>query len=73
MPPYFCTAPGPAPVPVGQVEVEGQTYAIEALANGNWRVPVDGAAVTCLHPDTRACYWSVRNYLQSRQLLDDLG
>ena len=57
----------------GAVEVNGITYPLVSLANGTWRAYVDGTPVICSKPSETACYWSVRNYLQSRELLDDLG
>lgn len=68
-----CISTGPAPVPAGSVEVDGQSYPLEVLANGTWRAKVDGTVVICASPDATACYWSVRHYFESQDLPDVPG
>ncbi len=59
--------------PHGEVSFAGQSWPIEAQPNGNWRVLVGGHVVHCAKPEQQACYWSVRHYLTSQEVLDDLG
>lgn len=68
-----CVTAGPAPAPAGSVEVNGQSYPLETLADGTWRAKVDGTVVTCAKPDATACYWSVRHYFEGQDALEDLG
>ena len=68
-----CVQTGPSVSPVGTVEYNRTTYALEALPDGTWRTKVDGAVVLCARPTKEACLWSVRHHLTAQELLDDLG
>lgn len=62
-----------APTQLGEVRVAAETYPISANAAGTWRVLIDGRSVLCSKPTEESCYWAVRHYLTSQELLDDLG
>jgi len=66
-------ATGPAPVPVGQVDVNGAHYRIDALASGAWRASNIDRTVTCLHPTEVACAQSIRNAVNAEVASDDMG
>jgi hypothetical protein len=63
----------PAPERLGEVRVATGTYPITTNAAGTWRVLIDGRSVLCARPTEESCYWAVRHYLTSQELLDDLG
>ncbi|MGB3315434.1 MAG: hypothetical protein WBB85_13550 [Albidovulum sp.] len=63
----------PAPEPLGEVRIGAVSYPITPNATGTWRVVVDGRSVLCSKPTEEACFWAVRHYLTSQELLDDLG
>ena len=59
---------------VGSVEFAGQSYPIRA-ASGDpsvWQVLVNGQPVHCRKPTETDWYWSLRNYLNAQDLLNDL-
>ncbi|MCV2871449.1 hypothetical protein OEZ71_03980 [Defluviimonas sp. WL0050] len=63
----------PAPAPLGEFRIGAETYRITENAAGTWRVLVDGRSVICSKPTEEACYWSVRHYLTSQEVLNDYG
>ncbi|MCV2868134.1 hypothetical protein OEW28_05785 [Defluviimonas sp. WL0002] len=67
-------APAATPPEVGSVSYAGATYPIHALGSDPtvWRVEAGGQVVTCRAATEEDCYWSLRNYLQSRAALDDI-
>ena len=71
--PLSACVTAPAPEPAGSVTINSQTYPLEALSDGTWRVRIDGKPVVCAHPTVEACTWSARHHLTAQELLDDLG
>lgn len=67
-----CVQPAP-PEPLGEVRFGADTYPISANAAGTWRVLIDGRSILCSRPTEEDCFWAVRHYLTSQELLDDLG
>ena len=68
-----CVAPVAEKAPVAQLDDLGQTYPIyEHDHNGPvWRIKYGFENVQCSAPTVDACKWSLRQYIQAQDALDD--
>lgn len=68
-----CAAPVAEQAPVAQLEDLGQTYPIyEHDYHGPvWSVRYGFHKVQCSAPSVEACKWSLRQYIQAQETLDD--